>query len=285
MDEQECIKLSKNAKDIAGKRNGKLVAIRYFGKSGTTNVWLCRCDCGNERRLRVYEFSHMKSCGCDVPRMRRRYPNAVRHSKTPTYSSWCSMYHRCINPRSKAYAQYGGRGIKVHELWHPDRYDGFENFLKDMGPRPSLRHSIDRIDNDGNYEPGNCRWATATTQASNRKNNLNLTAFGTTMCISQWAKRVGFSTCCIRHRLKIGMSVEQALTMTTEEALQRRIERNRSERQKGKRHPNMAEVSDARLILRSLMARKDIPIDASKDIVRALILIDSEFALAQTHKN
>lgn len=119
------------------------------------------------------------------------------------------MQTRCHNPNSEDYPNYGGRGIRVCERWRTD----FAAFLADMGPRPSSRHSIDRFPNqDGNYEPGNCRWATAKEQQNNRRNNNFLTHAGLTLTITEWSLRTGLSRQTILHRLKRGQSVSRALT-------------------------------------------------------------------------
>ena len=106
---------------------------------------------------------------------------------TPTYRAWQDMIQRCYNPRRTRYPMYGGRGITVCQRWR----ESFEAFLKDMGTSPSPRHSIDRIDNNGNYEPGNLRWATAKEQSRNQRRNRVLTYQGETLCIAEWAERLG----------------------------------------------------------------------------------------------
>jgi len=118
------------------------------------------------------------------------------------------MRERCANPRSRSYADYGGRGIGVCERWAK-----FENFLADMGERPSRAHSLDRFPNaDGNYEPGNCRWATPTKQARNRRNNKVLAFGGKSMCIAEWAEVVGINRLTLQRRLRLGWSIESTLT-------------------------------------------------------------------------
>ncbi len=118
------------------------------------------------------------------------------------------MLTRCENPRCEAYPRYGGRGIEVCKRWQT-----FENFLADMGPRPSADHSIDRIENDGNYEPGNCRWATDAEQNQNTRSNRLLTYAGRTQPLSVWAREFGIRRETVRERLKAGWDVERALTV------------------------------------------------------------------------
>ena len=125
--------------------------------------WVCKCDCGNRVELtdRVILGGKTKSCGCD------HHWKTHGQSDTVEYQTWRSMLKRCENPKYHNYRLYGGRGVKVCERWHQ-----FENFFADMGPRPSDKHSIDRINNDGNYEPGNCRWATWSEQRLNQRRQL-----------------------------------------------------------------------------------------------------------------
>jgi hypothetical protein len=118
------------------------------------------------------------------------------------------MTSRCVNPANDAYQAYGGRGIAVC-----DRWQDFAAFAEDMGPRPSPLHTIDRRNNNGNYEPDNCRWATPSEQQRNRRNNRLLTLNGETLCLAEWAERLGITDDMIRQRLdKLGWTIEQALT-------------------------------------------------------------------------
>lgn len=165
-------------------------------------MYLCRCTCGGEnvvsgtslrtgRQLRCYE--------CAV----------VTHgeSKTPMYRVYIGMRRRCSNPKEPSYKHYGGRGIRVCERWE----ESYENFLADMGPRPSDRHSIDRIDVNGNYEPGNCRWATWNEQSRNRRNNVFIEHEGARLCIADWSKKLGLNASVIGQRLARGLSPEEVL--------------------------------------------------------------------------
>lgn len=124
------------------------------------------------------------------------------------YKCWWSMINRCVNPGSTAYHNYGGRGIKVCKRWMVS----FDDFSADMGPRPSAKHSIDRIDNDGDYCPENCRWATCKTQRSNSRQNRYLTAFGRTQILADWSREFGVKSTTIRERLEDGWTIEDAIT-------------------------------------------------------------------------
>jgi hypothetical protein len=119
---------------------------------------------------------------------------------TTEYKIWDLMLYRCRNPRNRAWKNYGGRGIAVCERWHK-----FENFYADMGPRPSLDHSLDRIDNDGNYEPSNCRWATELMQKNNRRDNVVISHDGRSMSVAQWARALGIADATLRERYKRGL--------------------------------------------------------------------------------
>src|SRR5262245_14872347 len=128
--------------------------------------------------------------------------------ETPEYRSWLSALNRCPNPRARDRKYYGGRGIRVCDRWRRS----FAAFLADMGPRPSPRHTLERIDNSGHYEPGNCRWATRKEQGNNTRHNRFITHEGITRTLSQWAEATGLSESCIRIRLdRLGWSVKEAL--------------------------------------------------------------------------
>jgi hypothetical protein len=127
--------------------------------------------------------------------------------RAPENAIWREMKQRCTNPKSRKYPRYGGRGIRVCPAW-----DLFEQFYADMGPRPSPAHSIDRTDNDGNYEPGNCRWRTRSEQQRNRRNNHLLTYQGKTQTIAAWAEETGLRPMTLSYRISAGWGTELALT-------------------------------------------------------------------------
>lgn len=148
-----------------GKRFNRLTVLgRDYATKGRVK-WICVCDCGSEYSAAACDIKrgHTQSCGC--ANQESRVVNNTRHgyNRTATYVVWSNMHARCSNPNRKEYKNYGGRGISVCERWNE-----FQNFLDDMGEKPP-RLSIDRINNDGNYEPTNCRWATASQQRQNQR--------------------------------------------------------------------------------------------------------------------
>jgi len=160
---------------LAGVAFGRLtpVALGAPTDRGRTR-WICRCSCGGAALVVTGDLirGHAQSCGCEKRelaaqrgRENRKHGHATkRFGRSPEYISWCAMHQRCSSPKTRSFEHYGGRGIKVCEHWK-----SFEAFLEDVGPRPSLSHSIDRVEANGNYEPSNCRWATPSEQQTNKR--------------------------------------------------------------------------------------------------------------------
>lgn len=147
-------------------------------------------------------------CSSIAQQSRIRHGEAANRRASIEYSAWQEMRARCRNPSHAAYRHYGGRGITVCDAWR----ESFEAFLADMGRRPSPDHSLDRIDNDGNYEPGNVRWATRERQARNRRSSVLVTFRGVERSVPDWAEDLGISAQTLSHRLKAGWPLERALT-------------------------------------------------------------------------
>lgn len=172
-------------RDLTGQRFGRLVAVAREPENWKS-YWVCRCDCGAETRVLMDSLvrDHTRSCGCllkDARRLNTR-THGLSH-KSPLYKTWTAVKERCYNPKSRYYRLYGGRGISLCDEWRDD----FNAFLADLGDPPP-RMTFDRIDNDGNYEPGNCRWATKRQQASNRANSYKIQHDGGFVSLSHFAE-------------------------------------------------------------------------------------------------
>lgn len=179
----------------------------------TSGRWWFRCDCGTIKSIRATHVTAkaIRSCGC----LNREAATARRlihgQSHTALYLVWQMIISRCENPTVVGYDNYGGRGIRICDQWR----DSFETFSKDIGLRPTPYHSIDRINTDGNYEPGNCRWATRAEQARNTRRNHNITWDGQTLCLVDWAKKLGIKRETLARRFDNGWSVARAMTTPT----------------------------------------------------------------------
>lgn len=213
MSEIEFITLPRQGKDITGKRYGRLVAIGPIGCDKNGVIWACRCDCGTSISAYGYllRCGNTKSCGC--LRIDTIVAASTSHGlhNSPHYKRWLHIVQRCTNPNNKNYANYGGRGIDICEEWRRD----FESFHNHISPLPNCGekgYSLDRIDNNGNYEPGNMRWATQETQVNNSRNVRLLTLNGKTQTIVKWEKEFNFPIGVIRKRLHRNWPIDQALT-------------------------------------------------------------------------
>lgn len=176
---------------------------------------LCKCSCGVEKYIQKGSIrrGETRSCGCFHKKLlsQRELTHGEGRASTRTkeYRAWCNILTRCSNPRIGCYKHYGGRGIRVCERWAMS----YENFLADMGRAPSPKHSIDRIDHDGNYEPGNCKWSTQKEQVRNTRSNVNLTYSGLTLTLAEWAEKVGMRYMTLYSRINAyGWPIERALT-------------------------------------------------------------------------
>jgi len=192
--------------NLVGRKFGKLTVEAYAGKNGIRHYWLCRCECGgciksSGNNLRGGGAFH---CGC----VKVRKPYKHGECSSLEYHSWSSMIERCCNEKHPQYSYYGGRGITICRRWR----ESFASFLSDMGKRPSPKHSIDRIDNNGNYCPENCRWATSKQQSRNRRSNILLSHNGIIATAAEWEEIMGINQNLICRRIKAGWPADKALT-------------------------------------------------------------------------
>lgn len=182
-----------------GQKFNKWTVIReedpvIYSNGKRKRLFLCRCECGKENVVRLDNIKNGRSLCC------MNCKNVFRAhsmSKTEEHNIWMGIQNRCYNSKGKPHKNYGGRGISMCESWKND----FMEFYNDMGPRPSKKHSIDRIDNNGNYCKENCRWATQEEQNSNTRQNFYITHNGETKTLAQWERKTGISKTAIKYRI------------------------------------------------------------------------------------
>lgn len=190
-----------------------MLVVGFTGKKkGNHHLWFCKCDCGGSVEamgvsLRAEE---RKSCGC---LHKESLKGLVKHGhclkgNTPEFNSWVGMKQRCYNQNNPSWKHYGGRGITVCESW----LESFNNFLSDMGEKPSPKHSVGRIDNDQPYSPWNCRWETSKQQGRNKRKTFLVTVGNQSKTAQEWEETTGIKSFTIKKRLKRGWSPIKALT-------------------------------------------------------------------------
>lgn len=206
--------LHPNAKNLKDLVVGRWTVLRLAGRVNGRLMWECRCECGTVKDVLGENLSSKATLSCGCWRAEKASITSAKHGfsrvgkRAPEYGVWCAIIGRCCNSNLPSWDSYGGRGIRVCERWRND----FVAFYEDMGPRPSPKHEIERKDNDGNYDPGNCIWATDLTQASNKRNNRHLTYGGKTLTIAQWSRETCIPYFTLMYRAKHGWTAEKALT-------------------------------------------------------------------------
>lgn len=195
--------------DVTGNRFGRLTAISLISTSKNGARWLFECDCGRTKEIRLANVKngHTQSCGCEHSRKSREANTTHNMSRTAVYKVWASMIGRCCNPSDAAYPYYGARGISVSDKWKRS----FICFLADVGPRPSGGYSIERLNNDGDYEPGNCVWIRQAEQAQNTRRVRRFSVRGSTMTIRQLSQHYGIPAASIIRRLEAGWTIERSV--------------------------------------------------------------------------
>lgn len=191
--------------DETGNVYHRLTVVESAGSTSSgDSLWMCRCECGTMTTVARSDLRKggIKSCGC------LRSIQGGGHG-TPEYTSWKEMKRRCYNKRNREYRNYGGRGITICDRWRTS----FVNFLADMGPKPFPEATIDRYpNNDGNYEPGNCRWATRLEQGHNTRKVHLLTYNGETMPLRAWARKLGITHRTLSVRIERGWPPEKVFS-------------------------------------------------------------------------
>ena len=216
--------LPPRAKNLTGRRFGRLVAINPLPPLHKADGcrWECVCDCGKSCIVKARFLTYKRgtrSCGCIVADLNRAKPKHrpstnLRHGHasrkaSPEYICWSSMIQRCTNPKHASYKNYGGRGVSVCERWA----SSFDSFISDMGRKPSSSHSIDRLDGNLGYTPENCRWATPSQQANNRRGNVRLKLHGVEMLVIEAARQYGIPERTLYRWVRDGKDVELAINL------------------------------------------------------------------------
>lgn len=223
-------------RDLTGARFGRWTVKTQDSPNGSEKRrhWLSICDCGNTGVIDGRELANgrSQSCGClqkELARIRQTRPDGLPPSDWEIYRAelrtWAAMIQRCENEDNTGYSRYGGRGIEVCRRWAcgEGEKSGFQCFMTDMGPKPSPKHSIDRINNDGNYEPGNVRWTTHDVQVRNQSRNRKITIRGCEMTMTDACAKYGIAYRTVTFRLKKGWDLDRALTEPPDPRYQSRL--------------------------------------------------------------
>jgi hypothetical protein len=196
--------------NLIGKRFSFWLVVEYKGTRRKTHIWLCKCDCGKEKLVENQSLRRgdSKSCGCNIAYFNRKNKTTHGMRYTTEYRTWTALKQRCLSPKNLNYDNYGGRGIAVCERWLK-----FENFFEDMGNKPSPKHSIDRIDNNGNYEPSNCKWSTPKEQCRNRKNSIFVVYNEESICLATLAEllKINYGNLWKREKTKKRRNIQKSI--------------------------------------------------------------------------
>jgi hypothetical protein len=197
--------------DLSGQRFGNWQVVGPHIREPHKTMWACRCDCGTERRVNAADLRNGKSTNCGCIRRQKVGASNYKHGmgRTRLHARWLGMIARCEDPKHKGWKNYGGRGIRVCQRWR----ESFVAFLEDMGQPPTQGHKIDRIDNDADYEPANCRWTTNRENCRNGRHNRFLEHNGLRLTLKEWEERTGIGYYTIAMRIDhYGWTVAKALT-------------------------------------------------------------------------
>lgn len=199
--------------DLTGQRFVRIRVIKYYGKEygSKARKWYCLCDCGKELLCSTTDLrsGDTTSCGCKRNERVQLLNKTHGLTKTNEYAIWLNIIQRCTNINNPGYKNYGGRGISISDEWR----NSFLSFLNDIGKRPSLLHSVERLDNNKNYCKENCVWALKDQQANNTRGCRFITFNGKTQSLKRWAKEIGIGNNSLQRRFDLhGWSIEKALT-------------------------------------------------------------------------
>lgn len=193
---------------------GRLTAIKRVGSRGKHALWECVCSCGNVKNISAKHLKTKATSSCGCLKSELSISNNIIHGFTKSkqkqiseYNAWKSIKERCLKPYNPYYYRYGGRGIKICDRW----LTSFDNFIKDMGFKPTPKHTIDRINNNGDYSPSNCRWATYREQNSNRSNNVWVDFRGKNMILADWSRLIGITSGNLSLQIKKRKSLKNVI--------------------------------------------------------------------------
>lgn len=209
--------MKKERLSLEGQKFGRLTVIEYaYTDRHGHSAWRCECECGNELIVKGIHLKsgHTSSCRCLRDESARDRCMTHGKAKTRIHRTWINMKNRCNNPRTRCYEYYGGRGIRVFDDWN----NSFESFYDYVSKLPHFNedgYSLDRINNDGNYEPDNVRWATRSEQMNNQRGNVTITFNGETRTLKEWSKMTGVKYSTIRSRYYANRTPEEILARKT----------------------------------------------------------------------